>query len=140
MDLVAMSNRERFEWMRKRHAFLYDIVSSYTSIDKFVKDKEHWFALLGMDLGLRNGYAYIDMWLDYGEYELYFVIPGKDGHLTVSEVISWQDGACANTHLNIFSLHGAEESDILTSIHDYGAENISDFYNLKKIKSYCHEI
>lgn len=24
------------------------------------------------------------MWLDYGEYEIYHVIPGKDGHLTIS--------------------------------------------------------
>lgn len=126
MDLVAMCNKERFEWMRKRHAFLHDIVSPYNSIDKFVKDKEHWFALLGMDLGFHNEYAYIDMWLDYGEYEMYFVIPGNNGHLTVSEVIRWQDDTCANTHLNIFSLHGAEENDILTSIHDYGEENISD--------------
>lgn len=120
MDLVAMSNKERFEWMRKRHAFLDNMVSSYESIDKFVKDKEHWFALLGMDLGSQNGYAYIDMWLDYGEYEMYFVIRGKGNHLTVSEVIRWQDDTCANTYLNIFSLHGCEENEILTSIHNYG--------------------
>lgn len=115
-----MNNAERIELMRKRHAFLHDIVSPYNSIDKFVKDKEHWFALLGMDLGLHNGYAYIDMWLDYGEYEMYFVIPGNDGNLTVSGVILWQDDTCANTYLNIFSLHGAEENKILTSIHNYG--------------------
>ena len=120
MDLVAMSNKERFEWIRKRHAFLCNIVSSYNSIDEFVKDKEHWFALFGMDLGLQNGYAYIDMWLDYGEYEMYFVIPGNYGNLTVSEVIRWQDDTCANTYLNIFSLHGCEENEILTSIHNYG--------------------
>lgn len=62
----------------------------------------------------------IDMWLDYGEYEMYFVIPGNDGNLTVSEVIRWQDDTCANTYLNIFSLHGCEENEILTSIHNYG--------------------
>lgn len=126
MDLVTMSKKERFEWMRKRHAFLHDIVSSYNSIDKFVKDKEHWFALLGTDLGIHNGYAYIHIWLDYGEYEMYFVIRGNDSRLTVSEVIRWQDDTCANTYLNIFSLHGSEENEILTSIHDYGEENISD--------------
>lgn len=126
MDLVTMSNKERFKWMRKRHAFLHDIVSSYNSIDKFVKDKEHCFALLGTDLGIHNGYAYIYIWLDYGEYEMYFVIRGNDNRLTVSEVISWQDDTCANTYLNIFSLHGSEENEILTSIHDYGEENISD--------------
>lgn len=106
--------------MRKRHAFLHKMVCSYTSIDEFVRNKEYWFAMMGTDLGLSNGYAYIDMWLDYGEYEMYFVIPGNDGNLTVSEVILWQDECCANTYLNIFSIHGAEENEILTSIHNYG--------------------
>ena len=126
MDLAAMSNKELFEWMRKRHAFLHNMVSSYNSIDKFVKDKEHWFALLGMDLGLQNGYAYIDMWLDYGECEMYFVIPGNDGHLTVSENVQWQDNYCANTYVNPFEAtenpnagSGVDEKDILTAIHDY---------------------
>lgn len=106
--------------MRKRHAFLHNMVCSYTSIDEFVRDKEYWFAMMGTDLGLSNGCAYIDMWLDYAKYETYFVIPGNNGQLTVSEVILWQDDCCANTYLNIFSIHGAEENEILTSIHNYG--------------------
>ena len=59
------------------------------------------------------------MWLDYGEYEMYFVIPNTDGHLTISEVIRWQDDTCANTYLNIFNLHGTDDNEILTSIHNY---------------------
>lgn len=78
--------------------------------------------MMGTDLGLSNGYAYIDMWLDYAEYETYFVIPGNNGHLTVSEVILWQDDCCANTYLNVFSLHGADDDEILNSIHNYGEE------------------
>ena len=58
------------------------------------------------------------MWLDYGEYEMYFVIPGNDGRITVSEVIRWQDNYCANTYLNIFSLQRSDD-EILTSIHNY---------------------
>lgn len=108
--------------MRKRHAFLHNMVCSYTSIDEFVRDKEYWFAMMGTDLGLSNGYAYINMWLDYAEYETYFVIPGNNGHLTVSEVILWQDDCCANTYLNVFSLHGADDDEILDSIHNYGEE------------------
>lgn len=122
MDLTDMTFEERYAMMRKRHAFLHNMVCSYTSIDEFVKDKEHWFAMLGIDLSLCNGYAYIDMWLDYGEYETYFVIPGNDGHVTISEVILWQDDCCANTYLNIFSLHGADDDEILTSIHNYGGD------------------
>lgn len=39
-----MNNAERFNWMRKRHAFLNDIVKSYTSLDDFAKDKEEQIA------------------------------------------------------------------------------------------------
>lgn len=122
MDLVAMNNAERVNWMRQRHAFLNNLVSSYTSLDDFTKDKEEWFALLGTDLTRENDYVYLYMWLDYGEYEMYFVIPNTDGHLTISEVILWQDDTCANSYLNIFSLRGADDNEILTSIHDYGEE------------------
>lgn len=50
---------------------------------------------------------------------LIFVIPNTDDYLTISEVIRWQDDTCANTYLNIFSLHGADDNEILTSIHNY---------------------
>ena len=59
------------------------------------------------------------MWLDYGEYETYYIIPDGNGHLTVSEVISWQDDCCANSSMNIFTLKGAEDDEIFTAIHDY---------------------
>ncbi len=117
-----MNTVERVNWMRKRHAFLNNLVSSYTSLDDFTKDKEEWFALLGTDLTRENDYVYLYMWLDYGEYEMYFVIPNTDGHLTISEVIRWQDDTCANTYLNIFSLYGADDNEILTSIHNYGKD------------------
>lgn len=83
MDLMAMDIKDRFCWMRKRHAFLNNIVEPYTSLDVFTNDKEEWFALLGVDLTKEEKWCYIYMWLDYGEYEIYFVIPGEDGHLTV---------------------------------------------------------
>ena len=120
MDLVYnMGNADRFAWMRKRHAFLYGLVKSYKTLDDFVKDKEEWFALLGIDLTREENWCYLYMWLDFGEYEMYFVVPGEDGHLSISEVVRWQDDTCANTYLNIFTLCGADEDDILTSIHDY---------------------
>jgi hypothetical protein len=128
MDLAVMSNRERFEWMRKRQSFLNDIVKSYTSLTELVKDKDEWFALRGIDLTKEddNEYASIYMWLDYGEYDAYFVIPDKNGHLTISEIVLWQDDCCANTYVNPFKAinnpnagFGVDEEDILTAIHDY---------------------
>lgn len=129
MDLAAMSNRARFEWMRKRQSFLNDIVKSYTSLTELVKDKDEWFALRGIDLTKEddNEYASIYMWLDYGEYDAYFVIPDKRGHLTISEIVLWQDDCCANTYVNPikavdnpYAGFGVDEEDILTAIHNYG--------------------
>ena len=114
-----MNNGERVNWMRKRHAFLNNILKPYTSLDDFARDKEDWFAILGIDLTQEKHWCYLDMWLDFGEYEMYFVIPGEDGHLTISEVIGWQDDTCANTYLNIFTLRAADKDEILTSVHHY---------------------
>ena len=119
MDLINMTNKERFALMRKRHKFLHEMAKTYTSLKEFVKEKEEWFALVGDNLSLNDNFVTVDMYLDYGEYEMYYIIPDGKGHLTVSEVIRWQDDCCANTYLNIFSLKGPDEDEILTSIHDY---------------------
>lgn len=119
MDLIDMSNNERYDLMRKRHAFLCDIVKSYSSLEKFARDKDEWFAMLGVELFLGEICITLYIQLDYTEYEEYYVIPGKDGYLTISEVIMWQDECCANTYLNIFDLSYPDEKDILTSIHNY---------------------
>ena len=129
MDLVAMSNKERFDWMRKRQWFLNDIVKSYTSLAELVKEKDEWFALRGINLLTKEDdeeYVSIYMWLDYGEYDAYFVIPDKKGHLTISEIVLWQDDCCANTFVNPFNAiedcyagFGVDDGDILTAIHDY---------------------
>ena len=90
-------------------------------MEEFAQDKEEWFALVGDNLSLNDNLITIDMYLDYGEYEMYYIIPDGKGHLTVSEVILWQDDYCANSTINIFTLKGADEEDILTSKHDYSA-------------------
>ena len=118
MELIDISNKERFALMRKRHKFLHDMAKKYTSLEEFAQDKEEWFALVGDNLSLIDDFITIDMYLDYGEYETYYIVPDGNGHLTVSEVISWQDDCCANTYLNIFSLKGYDD-EILISIHDY---------------------
>ena len=114
-----MSNRERFALMRKRHRFLHEMVSPYTSLNEFANDKDEWFALVGDELFLHDNFISIDMWLDYGEYETYYIIPDGMGHLTVSEIITWQDDCCANSTMNIFTLEGATKEEIFSSIHNY---------------------
>ena len=57
---------------------------------------------------------------------MYFVIPGNDGNLTVSEIVQWQNNYCANTYVNPFEAtenpnagFEVDEEDILTAIHGY---------------------
>lgn len=38
-----------------------NLVSSYTSLDDFAKDKEEWYALLGIDLTRENEYVSLYM-------------------------------------------------------------------------------
>lgn len=114
-----MSNNERFALMKERHKLLHEMSKQYTSLEDFAKDKDEWFSLMGDVLTLHKNFISIDMWLDYGEYETYYVIQDGKGHLTVSEIISWQDDCCANSIMNIFTLKGADEEEILTAIHDY---------------------
>lgn len=118
MDVACMPYEERYEMMRKRHAFLCDIVKPYSSLVELAHDKDEWFAMLGIEMYPCEKYIALYIQLDYTEYEEYFIIPGKDGHLTVSEVIMWQDECCANTYLNIFDLSYPDEGDILTAIHE----------------------
>ena len=118
MDLTDMTFAERLDMMRKRHAFLREIATQYSSLEAFANERDEWFAVRGIELTLCEKYISLYIQLDYTKYEEYYVIPGKDGHLTISEVIMWQDECCANTYLNIFDLSYPDEEDILTSIHD----------------------
>lgn len=119
MDLIDMSFEERYAMMRKRHVFLEELVKQYTSLDDLAKDKDEWFAIIGIELTHDGKYISLYMSLGFKEYETHHVIPGKNGKLTVSEVIWWEDPYCFNNVINIFTKKSVDEEDILTSFHDY---------------------
>lgn len=52
MNLIDMTNKERYAMMRKRHAFLSETVKGYTSLDDYARDKDEWFAVRGIALRL----------------------------------------------------------------------------------------
>ncbi len=102
MDLVNMTNEERIEMMRKRHAFFSKLVEGYTDLHQFFKENEERFAVMGMDLCERESYLQIYIQLDFTEYEYYYVEKEVNGKLTVSSTVSW-DEWCACSEIDIFS-------------------------------------
>ncbi len=119
MDLVDMSLDERYEMMRKRHLFLDEIVRQYSSLEDLKKDKDVFFAIIGIELTLNNDYISLYISLGFNEYETYHVISRENGRLTISEVIWWQDPYCFNDVINIFTEESVEREDIINSIHNY---------------------
>lgn len=119
-EIIMQKLKERCDMMKKRHAFLTAMVKPFNDFDAFMIDHGEWCSIVGIDLAKCVKYLEITIHLEGTDYETYFAVPSKEGHLTISEVIRWQDDYCANTYLNIFSLYGAEENEILTSIHNYG--------------------
>ena len=119
MDLTDMTFAERLDMMRKRHAFLREIATQYSSLEAFANERDEWFAVRGIDLTLDEKYISLYISLGFNEYETYHVINGKDGLLDISEVIWWQDPYCFNDVINIFTRESVDEKEILTSIHDY---------------------
>lgn len=119
MDLTDMTFAERFDMMRKRHAFLHEIATQYSSLEAFAMERDEWFAVRGIDLTLLDKFISLYIPLGFNEYETYHIITVKDGSLDVSEVIWWQDPYCFNDVINIFTRESVDEKEILTSIHDY---------------------
>ncbi len=72
---------------QKRLAFLSTTVEGYSSIKDYARDRDEWFAIIGMNLQLNEKYISIEIWLDGYEYETYYVVPTADGRLIVKDKI-----------------------------------------------------
>lgn len=115
MNLIDMTNKERYAMMRKRHAFLSETVKGYTSLEDYARDKDEWFAVRGIALRLMNDCISLCNYIEYNDYEDYYIVPTADGRLAVSHVIWWQDTCCANDVFNIFTEESVDEEDIHTT-------------------------
>ncbi len=112
-EAIARSFEERCAMMRKRRAFLNSIVSQFNSFDEFTRAKSEWCSVIGISITKCVNYLEITINLVDGNYETYFAVPSNDGHLTISEIIGWQDDYCANSFLNIITQKKADEDEIL---------------------------
>lgn len=113
---ISRNLQERCVMMRKRHAFLKAIAAPFNSLDEFAKANNEWCAIVGLTLDKRDNYIEININLNNGDDETYFIL-SNDGCLTVSEIVRWQDDYCATSFLNIFTLENADEDEITTMIN-----------------------
>ncbi len=98
--------------LRKRHAGFTDLVKGYSSFDEFMRDWYEKMTLFGAEVDQRSDCISIYIQLDFTDYEQYYVIMGKDGHLAMSSVVRWED-MCANTLTNVFTGEDVDEEDIV---------------------------
>lgn len=87
MDLINMPLKERYAMMRKRHAFLSETVKGYTSLEDYARDKDEWFAVIGISLTYDVDFVSLAIALDYEEIEEYFVSTTDNGKLALSSEV-----------------------------------------------------
>lgn len=102
MQPYGSSRKQSLALMRKRHALFSEIVKDYTSFDDFMRDWDEKMALWGVEATQSENGITLYLLLEYTEYEYYGISMGKDGHLEIDPIVSWND-CCANTDTNIFT-------------------------------------
>ena len=98
--------------MRQRQAGFMEIVKQYTSFKDLLNDWEDLMTLFGTEVTAGSEWVDLYIQIDYTDYEDYTVIMGKDGHLTMSPEVWWQNEFCSNEHTNIFTGEEVDEEDI----------------------------
>lgn len=83
MDLTIMTPEERQDIKQKRVEFISNTLEDYTSLEQYARDKDEWFAILGIELELRDNYISLCYYLDPFEEEHYYIEPSSNGGLTV---------------------------------------------------------
>lgn len=81
MDLTLMADEQRQEMIHKRVAFIQETANGYSSLEDYARDKDEWFAILGINLKRYDNYLSLTFYLDPFEEEVFFVSPSDDGQL-----------------------------------------------------------
>ena len=112
-DSIAQELKERLGMMRKRQAYFSAVAEEYEYFDEFIRTQKYWLEIFGIVLSQDyESYLSLRIQLDFTDYETYHIIYGDNGHLTVSDIIWWQDLYCANSIMNIQTGVHADEEDI----------------------------
>lgn len=110
-EYFTAMKKEQSANMRKRHAHFTEIVKDYTSFDDFLRVWSEKMKMWGIEVYEGQDIISLYIQLDFTDYEEYYVIMGKDGHLAISSVAGCKE-LCANTLVNIFTDENVEIEDI----------------------------
>ena len=103
---------DRLEMMRKRQAYFSAVAEEYTSFADFIKAQDMWLAIMGIELTDFGQYLKLHIQLDFSEYEEYYVIMTDNGHLSVSDIVMWNDDVCCSSYINVSTRESADEESI----------------------------
>ena len=98
--------------MRERLAYFAAIAERSATFEAFCKENGHWLDMVGVELIAGAKYLTLRIQLDCSDYEEYYIIYGKDGRLTVSDVVGFQDDSCANRLIRVFTEEYTDEKEI----------------------------
>lgn len=76
-----MADEQRQEMIRKRIAFIQETTNGYSSLEDYARDKDEWFAILGINLQRYENYLWLTFYLAPFEEEVFFVSSADDGQL-----------------------------------------------------------
>lgn len=103
---------DRLEMMRKRQAYFSAVAEEYTSFADFIKAQDIWLAIMGIELKDCGRCVKLYIQLDFTEYEEYYVIMTDDGHLSVSDIVMWNDEVCCTSYIDINTGEASDEESI----------------------------
>lgn len=103
---------DRLEMMRKRQAYFSAIAEEYISFGDFIKAQDMWLAIMGIELTDCGRYVKLYIQLDFAEYEEYYVIMTDDGHLSVSDIIMWNNDVGCTSYIDINTGKSSDEESI----------------------------
>lgn len=83
MDLTCMADEQRHDLIQKRIAFIQETLNGYSSLEEYSRDKDEWFAILGINLQRQDDYLSLFFYLDPFEEEVYSVSLTDDGQLII---------------------------------------------------------
>lgn len=110
---MNLSETDRLEMMRKRHAYFSAVAEEYHSFADFIRTQDMWLTIMGIELTACGQYLKLYIQLDPTKYEEYYVIMDKDGQLTISDVVMWNENGGSTDCIDICTGQPADKELIL---------------------------